>query len=484
MTQVLDLVKMALQMPGFMYCIRDPFTAHQALKPLYSVLGTCHTWDKQLQLTLASSIRPLVPGLLQLLDDLGVQLNLIKYEDAIWASTSSTLHVLLEVLRLLLGITGWASAKIDSSSSSAAQSSVTQVFVATGKLLGRISATLQLVAPIPDAAQRAACQKRLLTAGHAAHDLLAPVKHPDVLAKCPFFTLDNAISMALSAARILWFEDVVDQHEIAARVVTDFDDSVFIAYKSGVKSQTDAAIELVMSAGESGAMLQGPLSAAKPLHWAAVDAWARWLLRSAKHMKALLDGHSRTRLRDVHSSCIHRLAAAACVQLERLLSADNAGVASCTRWQGRIITSCSNAATDLATMTALQRFGQADLFDSMATVRKTYVAAQPYMLAMAHTGVLQTFPGMARWLLVRNREVGSVESPETEDLISRLISVPYMIGTYLVTIICCDRYSPLNRPPQQEVRNNAVTHRRHASSLSKSSIMCVQLSNKARTAIQ
>ena len=469
MTQVLDLLEMALQLPGFICCIREPSTAHQALKPLNTILETFDTWDKKLQLASASSIRPLVPELLQLLDDLGTQLDLIEHEDAIWTSILSAPSVLLQVLSLLLVITASTSSRTVSDSSSSAPQSfsgtkakinlkhqqiVTQIFVAAGKLLGKVSAMLQRVAAFPDAAKRAACQKCLLAYGHAVHRLLASVEHTDVLEQCPLLTLDSAISVALSAARILWLEDGGDQHEIAALVVSDFDASVFTAYKSGVESQHDAAIELVLSAGEGGAMLQGPLGATEPLHRAAVDAWTRWLLHAAKHMQALLDRHSRTRLRDVQ---IHRLAAAACVELERLLSANHAGAASCTRWQGRIINICSDAAADLATMTVFHSFArQATLPDSLFEISKTYVAAQTDMLAMAHMGVLRTFPKVARWLLVSSRAASSVESPEMEDLTSRLISVPFTIGSYLVKMISSDRYSPLNRPPQQEVRSPAI----------------------------
>ena len=418
---------MALQSPGYVRCIRDPPSAQQADSPTCSLLEACPTWQGSFQLALTSSIKPLLFELQPLLDDLGIQRHSTTYDNAKWNSTLSTMHWLLRVLRPLLDIiesatscTGSSSTAPPSSTNTEAmcadfdtehQQIVLQICRATGQLLERLSATLDLTAAISNAAQRAVCQKRSLAAGHAAHELLASVKHPAVLAKCQELTLKSIVGMALSATRILCCEmNVSGQHRLAAKGLSDFGASIF-TNEAGVESQADAVIDLVLEAAESGAMLQGTLCAAEMHRLAAINAWMLWLPGSVCRLQALLSEQGR----NCRSAQVHRLATAACEQLQRLQSASDAGDANFTSWQACSIASCSNAAYSASTI-LFDFYAKAVKWSSSAAVHKGIMALQTDILAMAHAGVLHTLPRVARWLLMRTRAVAgsSHTAKETE----------------------------------------------------------------------
>lgn len=102
-----------------------------------------------------------------------------------------------------------------------------------------------------------------LAAGHAALELLASLNTTNSLQH----PLDGAANLALSAARILWFEaDGGEQHDFAESISLDFGASVYDEDVFCAESLNDVAIELVLAAGERGAILQGPLSSTNPHH--------------------------------------------------------------------------------------------------------------------------------------------------------------------------------------------------------------------------
>lgn len=476
MAQVATVAKLAFQSRKFIRDLRDISTSHGALSQLYNVLQASQTWQRDLQLGLTASITPLLPELLILLHILGIQFNSTRIEEASWTSTLATSSVLLRVLRLLLNITVSANSSIASSSAAAHSSAgtetmrahivaehlqIAQAGMAAGKLLARIAATLQLTAAVPNAAQRALLQNCSLSAGHAALELLACVQPPKNATNGLQHTRKDAAQLVLFAAGILWFEaDVGDQHMTSAVVLLAFGASVYNEGEFAVDSLTGAATDLVLAAGEGGAMLQGPLIGTA-YQMAAVDTWTTWLLRSATQLQALLHKHGRSHLCHVQD---HRLTAAACTQLKRLLSAEHAGNADFTKWQGRVVKTCSSAAMTLATMTGAHCFpndGRLSGDWNWNAFHETYKSVQTNMLAMVHAGVLHTFPAVARWLLIHSRAVGSARTANdigsksalhiSEEFISTFISVPNMLGQYLVATILDDPYSPINRPPQQEV---------------------------------
>ena len=487
MAQVADVANLVFQSRQFLRDLRDTPTSRGPLMQLHMVLQASQAWQRQVQLSLAPSVRPLLPELLTLLHVLGSELNSTGVEEASWTSMLSASSMLLRTLRLLMNVTLSANSSIIASSSAVTLPSAgtgtmcaslvaehcwqsTQAGMAAGKLLEKIAATLQLTAAVPKAAQRAACQACSLAAGHAALKLLAYVKPLKNTANGLQHIANDAARLVLFAAGILWCEaDVGDQHGVAAMVLIDFGASVYNEGEFGVDSFTDAATDLVLAAGECGAMLQGPLIIGTKLdHMAAVDTWTTWLLRSAGHFRALLHSHGRSS-RSLSHMQTHRLTAAACTQLKRLLAAKHAGNANFTKWQGRLITTCGTAAVALATLTVTDRSQNEGLLSgSRDAFRRTYIAVQTDMLAMAHAGVLRTFSAVAHWLLMHNRAVGSArtgnnsgsKSPTqfSESLISAIISVPNILGKHLLATILDDPCSPINRPPQREVSSTAIIY--------------------------
>ena len=344
------------------------------------------------------------------------------------------------------------------------QQYVARACTASCRLLGRIAATLHLTTAIPDAGQRAAGQTSSLAAGHAALDLLASLN----TSNSPQQTLDDAANLAFFAARILWFEaDVGEQHDFAADILDLLELDAFPYNEDGcfVDKLNYAAIELVLAAAEHGVMLQGPLSSADTHRQTAVHFWTTWLLRSAEHLEALFDEHEQSRRR---TSQVLHLITAACTQLKRLLSANDAGNASYTSWQADTIIICGEAAVCLGTNVCSDYADVGIVYGSGVEV----VAARKYlridMFAMMKAGILGTFPEVARWLLLRCWVVGSEatshasesDSPvvfsKIKPLLLELASLSGVLGRCVVASVSKDPHTPLCRPPQQEVSNGIV----------------------------
>ena len=81
LTQVITAVNKAIHSPDFC-CIRDLSVTEQALGPILSILNQCEAWERDLQLEFMTSVRLLLPELLPLLDDVGVQLDSTGQTDA------------------------------------------------------------------------------------------------------------------------------------------------------------------------------------------------------------------------------------------------------------------------------------------------------------------------------------------------------------------------------------------------------------------
>ena len=246
----------------------------QALGPIRSILNQCGASGRDLQLEAMSSAKPLLLELLPSLDDLSVQLASIGPNDASWNSTVSTSYTLLMILNFLLDAADVASNTSTSISGSTAlpsaaneeavcvrsdakhQKAADQACIATNRLLGSLSGTLHVTAAIQDAALRAAAQASSLAAGYAALELLASLHTANGLQHTP----DTGANVVLSAARILWFEeDVGEQHDLAADILVEFGARVYNQDGFCVSmTLIDAAIDLVLAAGERGAMMQGP----------------------------------------------------------------------------------------------------------------------------------------------------------------------------------------------------------------------------------
>ena len=455
----------------------------QALGPICSMLNQCDASGRDLPLELVSSAKPLLPEMLALLDDLSVQLASIGPNDASWNSTLSTSYILLIVLKHVLDATDVANDTSTSTSSGTAlpsaaneeatcvrsdtkhQKAAAHACIATSRLLGRLSGTLHVAAAIPDAARRAADQMLSLTAGHAALELLASLNATNGLQHTP----DSSANLVLFAARILWFEaDVGEQHDCAAGILSKFGPCVYNQEGfCGSLTLIDAEIELVLAAGECGAMLQGPLSSVFTHHQTAIHFWTMWLLRSAEHLQALTDerGHSRRR-----KSRVLRLLATACKQLKRLLSANGAGCASYTKWQSDSFRICGESAVCLGSnsLFEFEYVAESVMCSSSVEIIEIHKAVQADLSAMMQAGVLGTFPEVARWLLLRSKAVGSAPTASESEsdrpaafseiaaLLTKLAKAADALQQYVVSTIGINPRTPLLLPPQLEVSKEVV----------------------------